>query len=160
MHDYSHDSFHLPRKPLIQKTIRCIYLVFAGLLVIALTPNPDFKPAGAIPILWSLAYWHYLLLPKWNFVVEVDLNSLKVGSSVYPWSTLHSLKLEHKGASRFMQLVFVDKGRRYDLILGDELLNFEELARLCFWHANDVTDTQNQSNSGFKISTSTTKAEG
>lgn len=160
MRSYLHNRFHLPRKPLIRKTLKGIYTAFSGLLIIALIPTPTLKPIGIIPVIWAMVYWHYWLLPKWNHTVEVANKSLKVGSTSYPWETLHSLKLEHHGSRRSLLMVFIERGRRYDLILKDDIMDFEELAQQCFWHANDFPGFSTQSNSGSKTSTADTRTDG
>lgn len=155
-----HNRFHLPRRPLIRKTLKCVYTVFAGLLIIILFPQNYLKPIGILPIIAGLAYWHYLLLPKWNYVVEVTRERLQIANNSYFWKTLQSLKLGRQGSRRSLHLVFVENRRRYEVTLRDDILGFEQLAHECFWHANDFPELELQSNSGSLSSTAATKTEG
>lgn len=160
MHSYLRNRFHLPRKPLVRKTAKCVYFAFAGVLLIALIPKAEFKVAGIIPIIWSWAYWHYLLLPKWGYSVVVGSNSLEIGSKRYLWTELQSLKIEHQGSRQFLQLIFLHKSQRRMVLLQNDIADFDDLARQCFWYANDFPSFNHQSSTGDLSSTAKTKTEG
>ena len=107
-------------------------------------------------ILSGLVIWHFGVHRKWCYVIQLDGESIRVGSLSYPWDQMEHITVERIGEQRLLRLQGKVENSSYNIHIRDSLVHFDQLSEECLMNFNSVT----QSNSGDKDSNSATKAEG
>lgn len=126
-------SYHYPRWPLAKSTTNCAIWLVVGISLF-ISPFSLGKWLGAVPLLYSVIRWHFFLRPQWGHVILVDTEKLTVGKKSYEWDNFCQMQIERSGQSRKIRLTGQDK--KHSLVIEDDLLDFDELSRDCFFYVN------------------------
>jgi len=131
-------TYHYPRWPLIKKTASCLgWLIFGVLIFFA--PLGRGKLIGIVPLLYSVAWWHFSLHPKWSYVIRLEVDNLIIGTHSYPWSKFDQLLMEREGLRRNIRLTSFAED--LDVVIKDDLPEFDSFAQTCLLYMNQKDET-------------------
>jgi hypothetical protein len=129
--------FRYSRLQLIRKSADCIPWGLLAVVLVLTAPYGVFRWLGLLPLVGCVAYWIFVLHPKWHYVIRVDEKRLCISSAVYRWSQLDNLQMERRNGRRSIRLT--DKDGK-ELVIKDDLPEFRELTQACLFHMSKADD--------------------
>ncbi len=127
------NHYHHSRWSLVKHTMACVFwlMVGAGILF---TPVGHVRWLGLLPASYGLLRWVFSVRPRWKHVVILDEEKLIIGTRSYDWSQFDEMRLERNETTRAINLI--GDGGKLDVLIRDDLPDFDELAQNCFFHMN------------------------
>ena len=128
-------SYHYPRWPLIRQTSECMLWLLVGIMILCM-PAGHARWLGLLPLVYCIIQWRFGLLPRWKHVIRLDEKKLMIGSHAYEWNQFDQMRIDRAESTREIRLV----GREgtLNLVIKDDLQEFDELARDCFFYMNQM----------------------
>lgn len=146
-------NYRYKRWSLVKMSAGCLSWLLVG-LGIALLPIGLGRWTGLLPGAYSVMRWHFVLYPKWKYVVRLQADKLVIGSKSHLWSQLDQLQFERIGQSRYLHLSNLDG--TLDIEIKDDLPDFDSLAQNCLLYMNrkdePLEPEKSQPNSGSSLS--------
>lgn len=138
------NHYHHSRWSLVKNTTICVFWLVVGAGII-LAPVGRVRWLGLLPASYGLLRWILSVHPRWKHVVILDEENLIIGKCSYDWSQFDEMRLERNESSRAINLIG-DSGT-LNVLIKDDLPDFDELAQDCFFHMNRSFGQPNSLNS-------------
>lgn len=138
------NRYHHSRWSLVKNTTTCVFwlVVGAGILFF---PIGKIRWVGLMPVGYGLLRWSFSIRPRWKHVVILDEEKLVIGKRSYDWSQFDEMRLERNESARAVNLI--GDGGNLDVLIKDDLPDFDKLAQNCFFHMNRSFGQPNSLNS-------------
>ena len=126
-------SYHYPRWPLVHKTTECMLWLLMGILILFI-PVGHARWFGLLPVAYCIIQWHFGLRPRWRHIIRLDAKKIMIGARSYEWDQFDQMRIDRKESGREIRLIGRDGA--LNLVIKDDLPDFDELARDCFFYMN------------------------
>ncbi len=120
-------SYHLPRGPLIWRTIFCALVASPGIWLL-LYGFSAYKAIAWLIIGSALLGWYVLVYHQWMYSVRVDRDGMTVGSRFFSWDNIGPIETESIGDRRRIRVRLKNSRRTKNVFIGDDVRGFDELS--------------------------------
>ena len=120
-------SYHLPRGPLIWRTIFCALVASPGIWLL-LYGSSSYTTISWLIIGSALFGWYVLVYHQWMYSVRVDHDGMMIGSRFFSWEHIGPIETESIGDRQRIRICLKNARRTRNVFIGDDIHGFDELS--------------------------------